>query len=42
VAAKGEDGVTATDILEYLPLAMKQDREGTMGSYGRSYDIPVV
>ena len=41
-AAKGEDGITATDILEYLPLAMKCDREETTAELNISYEIPVV
>ena len=35
---KGEDGITAQDILEYLPLSLKRDREGIKGRY----EIPVV
>jgi len=35
---KGEDGITAQDILEYLPLSLKRDREGIKGRY----EIPIV
>ena len=41
-ADKGEDGITAQDILNYLPYAMKQDREGLEETLADRYDIPVV
>jgi len=37
---KGQDGMTAADILEYLPQALKEDRAGVMN--GRCYAPPVV
>jgi NAD(P)H-hydrate epimerase len=34
---KGEDGVTAQDILDYLPLAVKMDREGLNDAFRDRY-----
>jgi hydroxyethylthiazole kinase-like uncharacterized protein yjeF len=34
---KGEDGITAQDILDYLPLAMKFDREGLNETFQERY-----
>jgi len=40
---KGEDGMTAQDILDYLPLAVKIDREGLTTSFRERYfGVPVV
>jgi hydroxyethylthiazole kinase-like uncharacterized protein yjeF len=41
-ADKGEDGITAQDILNYLPYALKQDREGVDEAFAGRYDIPVI
>jgi NAD(P)H-hydrate epimerase len=38
----GEDGITAQDILEYVPLALKLDRKGVENKYHQRYKIPVV
>lgn len=39
---KGEDGITASDILEYLPPALKYDREGIKEPFRGRYEIPVI
>jgi hydroxyethylthiazole kinase-like uncharacterized protein yjeF len=41
-AEKGEDGMTAQDILDYLPQAMKQDREGPAEPFRNRYAGPIV
>lgn len=41
-ASKGEDGITAQDILEYLPAAMKLDREGKINLFKETYKGPIV
>ena len=38
----GEDGITAQDIMDFLPLAVKMDREGLNDSLLERYNIPAV
>ncbi len=38
---EGEDGITAGDIMSYLPLAVKMDREGLDDSARARYEGPV-
>jgi hydroxyethylthiazole kinase-like uncharacterized protein yjeF len=41
-AEKGEDGITAQDIMDYLPAAMKNDRQGLDKTFKDIYELPVV
>jgi ADP-dependent NAD(P)H-hydrate dehydratase / NAD(P)H-hydrate epimerase len=41
-ADKGEDGITAQDILNYLPYALKQDRGGFDENLAERYEGPEV
>jgi NAD(P)H-hydrate epimerase len=38
----GEDGITAQDIMDFLPLAAKMDREGLDDPFLERYNIPIV
>ncbi len=41
-ADKGQDGITAQDVLNYLPYALKQDREGIDEALALRYEVPLV
>ena len=40
--SKGMDGMTAQDILEHLPLALKRDREALGESPARCYSVKII
>ncbi len=40
--ARGEDGITAQDILNFLPEARKADREGVPAELFRRYSGPEI
>jgi NAD(P)H-hydrate epimerase len=39
---KGEDGITAQDVLDYLPLAMMYERKGMPEALKEKYELPVI
>jgi NAD(P)H-hydrate epimerase len=39
---KGEDGITAQDVLDYLPVALKTDREGLTDNLRYHYSGPIL
>jgi len=39
---EGEDGMTAQDIIDYLPLAVKMDREGLDNELRERYEGMIV
>jgi len=39
---EGEDGMTAQDVMEYLPLAVKMDREGLQEAVRKKYEGAIL